>query len=598
MKTKKIEGIRVGNQEFKINLFADDVTLLLKDEAENIERAFDSVREFGEVSGLNLNISKTEYQSLGISKEHQDPVTLLGVKICNNSDKMVEVNLEPITTKIENTLEVWKMRNISLLGRVHLVKSLCISLLMHSMAVLPNIDPQWYKIINTSLFKFIWKGGSEKIRRSVMWGPFELGGVNMTHLPSLKHTLNLKWIKKLFTGVNTAWKWSVIHNLTIPDLRTSFEANLAPADGRLIFKRSMGNFWCEVIQSWCSYNYSARIVGWYQVLNQPIWLNSHIRVENKPVFLKKWFEKGIVYVRHLVAFSEYRLISWEEFNTKFNVGCTFLQFYSIVSAIPDEWRSTVRDGPNWLDHEVGDQNSLTIDYLISQSHKSIYDSLVTRHCDIPEERFMGWDKVFNLREFISDEISWFESYTQCFGWTKSVELRSFEYRFRLRLLQPASRVARMGLIEDASCKRCGFQTEDLFHVFWECNTVRDVWLNLVLWFNMVFSLDIPFDPRTVLFNLVDDTGLKVPTVFWLCCLVSKKEIWISRCLNQQTSIDKCLKAIENTEKIEANIATKNRKIGRHRLKWGPLSSVQMTELEGTVKIITVETHLFKFMPAT
>ena len=227
-----------------------------------------------------------------------------------------------------------------------------------------------------------------------------------------------------------------------------------------------------------------------------------------------------------------------------------------ITRSTDEWRGIVRDGPNWLDHEIGDQITFTIDSLKSQSHRYIYDSLVTKCCDIPEERFMGWDKVFNLKEFIYDEVTWFESYTQCFGWTQSVELRSFEYRFRLRLLQPASRVARMGLIEDASCKRCGAPIEDLVHVFWECDIVRETWLNLVLWFNMVFALAIPFDPRTVLFSLVDDTGLEVPAVFWLCCLVSKKEIWTSRCLNKPTNIFKYLKSIKNTEKIEASIATR------------------------------------------
>ena len=53
-------------------------------------------------------------------------------------------------------------------------------------------------------------------------------------------------------------------------------------------------------------------------------------------------------------------------------------------------------------------------------------------------------------------------------------------------------------------------------MFWgECKIVREVWLNLALWFNMVYALAIPFDPRMVLFSLVDDTSLEVPTVFWL-----------------------------------------------------------------------------------
>ena len=81
----------------------------------------------------------------------------------------------------------------------------------------------------------------------------------------------------------------------------------------------------------------------------------------------------------------------------------------------------------------------------------------------------------------------------------------------------------MGLIDDASCKHCSFHIEDLVHVFGECKKVREVRLILVLWFNMVYALAIPFDPQMVLFSLVDDTGLEVPTVFWLDAVWSVKK---------------------------------------------------------------------------
>ena len=167
-----------------------------------------------------------------------------------------------------------------------------------------------------------------------------------------------------------------------------------------------------------------------------------------------------------------------------------------------------------------------------------------------------------------------------------MELRSFEYRFRLRLLQPVKNVVKMGLIEDDRCKQCSHPSEDLTLIFWECVMVAIVGFRLLQWFNAIFNLDIQIDPRTVLFKMVDDTGVDIPVVFWLCCLLVKKDIWTTRSLN---SIHKALRTTSHTEKLEARIAIKNRKIGKHRLKLGPLSSVHLTEEDGNVKVVNVDT---------
>ena len=158
--SQSVRGIQIGNNTFKINLYADDMTLLLDNDDRNIQNALDIIEEFGSVTGLKLNPAKTEYLVLGKNDQAADdrPVCLLGVKVCKNSGKMVEENIEPIVKKMENTLKVWRMRNLSFLGKVHIIKSLCISLLLHPFAVLPNSVQEWYKQINTLLFTFLWGG--------------------------------------------------------------------------------------------------------------------------------------------------------------------------------------------------------------------------------------------------------------------------------------------------------------------------------------------------------------------------------------------------------------------------------------------------------
>ena len=105
------------------------------------------------------------------------------------------------------------------------------------------------------------------------------------------------------------------------------------------------------------------------------------------------------------------------------------------------------------------------------------------------------------------------------------------------------------------------------------------------------------DPRTVLFSLIDDTGMKIPAVFWLCCLLVKKYIWSSRGDQIPLTIKGGLDSIRHTENLEALIACKNKRIGKHRVKWGTLSSIELDQEGQKVIIVRRDTRdLYEYHP--
>jgi len=593
-----IKGITVDSHEFKLNLYADDVTLLLEDRETNINNALEVIDQFGSVSGLKLNHAKTESLSMGVKNNPNDThtVTLLGIKVGNNREHTLFENIAPIVGKIENIIKTWSMRNLSLLGRIYIIKSLCISMLMHPLSVSHHIGKDWVQVLNSILFSYIWKGGVEQVRRAVLRGPFDLGGAEMTDINCLIKTLQLKWIIRLGSPGIAAWKSCVMENLVIPNIRYSFECNLSPKDSHFLLKHNTCQFWVDTIKTWCEVHYQSIIETWDLVIHQPIWLNSLIRQSKKPVFYSNWYHKGVTHLKHLVVESEYRFISWEEFVDTYNIKCTFLQFYSILCAIPREWRRLIKQGPDSRNADNGtDSDILTIDSLATHTHRSIYQRLSKESCDVPIDRFAGWDTDFNLKEFVIDETLWTRSYKRCFEWTQSSELRSFEYRFRLRILPSKKQLVKMGVVDDMSCNRCGNSTEDLKHIFWECEQVSNVWEKVTRWLNIIFSLNLGADPRVLLFGLLDNIELEIPNVFWLCILLTKKLIWVTRCTERSISPKMCLLKIKETEMVEAKIATRNQRIGKHILKWGDLSSLMLFDCQANAVAKEVDTSkLYEF----
>jgi len=100
-KNSQIKGIVVMKREIKIGQLADDTTLFWND-IESIKHVMSFLGEFGKVSGLKLNASKTEAVWIGSNiGKIEKPLNLkwndgdfkcLGIWCNTDTNKMIEKN--------------------------------------------------------------------------------------------------------------------------------------------------------------------------------------------------------------------------------------------------------------------------------------------------------------------------------------------------------------------------------------------------------------------------------------------------------------------------------------------------------------------------
>ena len=104
---------------------------------------------FSEISGLSLNQGKIQVMIIG--KQHKaaailapdlglnwvKEITILGIKLYPNPE-MMESNFSSKVDDIKNLLNRWTFRNLTVFGRIQIVKSLGLSKLTHVVQVVPN----------------------------------------------------------------------------------------------------------------------------------------------------------------------------------------------------------------------------------------------------------------------------------------------------------------------------------------------------------------------------------------------------------------------------------------------------------------------------
>ena len=100
----------------------------------SVRALFRELEIFSRYSGLRCNNDKTEAMKLGLSNiDHGNGIKMVtymkvtGIIFSFDKQLQIEKNYENTVEKIDATLNLWKRRGISLLGRIQVVKTFAFS---------------------------------------------------------------------------------------------------------------------------------------------------------------------------------------------------------------------------------------------------------------------------------------------------------------------------------------------------------------------------------------------------------------------------------------------------------------------------------------
>ena len=333
---QNIKGINVFGQEIKISQYADDTTLILDCSDETFTSSLQVLDDFRKISGLKLNDKKTEVLWIGANKGSgvilcpekdfkwvKKKVKALGVWFSTNPEEVTSVNFSEKQVKITNCL--------SLMGKITVLKSLIASQLVYILSPLPT-EHCILNEINKAFFNFLWNGKGDKIKRDIMIGDYSQGGLRMIDIQSFNKALKTMWVIKYLDESNLG-KWKLFFDNELQNYGSTavFKGNLKKEDLSKI-KGLSDVFIKEILQIWSEISYEDNLNSMEHFLSMSLWHNSLIRIENRPVYYKEWYVKGITKVSHLMKDAN-TFLSFYEFNERYNIKTNFLSFSCMVSSL-------------------------------------------------------------------------------------------------------------------------------------------------------------------------------------------------------------------------------------------------------------------------
>ena len=308
-------------------------------------------------------------------------------------------------------------------------------------------------------------------------------------------------------------------------------------------------FYIELLQWWVEFRFKFDGEKKWQNI---IWNNKDIRINNKSIFYKKFFQSGIIYIKDLL----FQLNKIDSYNVVLNIinKRNFLVWAGLRHAIPSHLKTNTNPVLEMshslkINNKVFDVLEKTSKHyytlLISTKAKFLNNTLVLkRDFNLNEEQLK---KVFILPHTVS-----FEPY-----------VRAFQYKVLNSMLFTNTKLFKIGFITEDKCSFCKSESETLSHLLLDCIETKSFWRDFEFYF---YSLSKEFVHLTLKDVIVGIISTKCPLLNFLL-LIAKIYLWDCRRTQILPNITGFKLKVENKYETEKYVCTKNNTLDKFNKKW-------------------------------
>ena len=548
------------------------MTCFVRDK-ESYASLFAILESFGSCSGLRVNHEKTEILALGNSILHEkdfnnhkvcEIIKILGVYFGYDEKQRDDLNFQQTLKSIKKSINMWKWRNLSLLGKIQIIKTFAIPKLMFRASVIP-ISNDLVKEANSIFYNFIWNG-KDKVKRCALISDIDKGGLKMLDIESMVSARRVICLKKFLEDYPSTWK-SILNSFILPVggslvLHCNFDT--------VKLKTQLPKYYKECFDAWSALN-SSTPVTFNDIMNEIIWNNKFICIDKKSVYRNDLVNLGIVKVGDLIT--DNNLFLHEDPHVPISLEQRFF-IMGVVHSLPSDWKTIIRSSvctneikpipcTPYIKLNCG---SVPISDVTS---KQIYDSFLRKKQTPPTAQQKLTDK------YSETSINWEKVYSLPFRTTLDSKLREFQCKILNNIVFTNDKLFRFGLSQSPNCTYCNEEPESIEHLLSRCKVSSEFWKEVLSWLK----------DNNIIIESLNEIGLflgnfeKTEDFFIInhILLLGKYYIYVRKCHGSLPSLRGFIARIRRVYNIEFHIARERNKLTTHFKKWEKLVAVMNTQ---------------------
>ncbi len=509
--SEKIKGIKIDDNEVKITAYADDTQIYIS-EAQSKKEMDEILLLYSKASGAKINKNKTEGILLGGMKEidgimwTDGPIKALGVP--QGRIENLAQFWDRILQKVRKRLELWKRRHLSMQGKVHVLKSMAISNVIYA-AGLKVVPERKQKEINTEIWKFLWEGKNEAVKREICSLRTEEGGLGMPNLQNIIRTRQITLVKKILCEGEQLWKILPRRYLKSLDKMYQEEYFLLKAmvPESIINNLKIPEFYKQCIKSWQELIKKEEQPSTKEdILNERLWYNEKLKVKGQMLSNTTWANFGVKKVGDILDNKG----NLRQQHLKSMVQNTDIILYvnKINAAIPKIWKEKLTD----KNEKVIVTNNKKTD--ISES-KKIYNILQGKKEKTRWEA--QWEEQYGYQEWKVIH----KSYRNKLAERKAIDMHWKAINYGLNTEEKLEKMK----LSNGYCVFCSIEKETVEHLFFECELVERTWEVIDKMCKQIWNVNI-VSARNVMFADIENrSSISINHVIQYIILCVKWVLW-------------------------------------------------------------------------
>ena len=514
---KKIHGLNISTKTITISQLADDTTIFLNDYS-SIKQVFSLLEHFHKCAGLKLNKEKTEAVKLGQGsvdskskfgiKWVTGPVKVLGLWVGKDKEEVIHKNFDIKLEKLRRLINMWKARNLSIKGKITLLRSKILPIVLYPLTVL-YVPDHIIDEIDALFFDFIWPGKKHHVKKHVLIQGIEDGGLKMPDISSMVKAMKISWVNKLINKDNNFTNIAKICAKV-----ENFENFFKYKNDVKYLSQNIPLFYKQVIQSWyeifCVQPHSKA-----EILDETLWNNKYILVHDHPIFYDSWERQGITKIHHIVdQYGQFK--SPVQLNRSFGLNINIMHFNSLKSALPKSWLKVIRDNSPSVHNPT--PLSLKIQNKKKEARhlkcKDFYWEFVSKKF-VVSKSIQKWEEYYYYLDF-----DWKYLFKLPYLVARETKLQSLQFKVLNRYIPCKDVLNSWGKEESNKCLTCN-QIEDLEHYFCDCDNIRPFWISFNHWFSTIFNMHFQLQAADIIFGIMNANDDNVLFVLNFCILFAK-----------------------------------------------------------------------------
>ena len=398
---------------------------------------------------------------------------------------MTKLNFENKLQSMEKVMNIWTSRELSLKGKVTIVKSIVLPQIGHllSMCYCPK---SILEHVNKMLFRFLWNKKPPKIKKETVIANFKDGGLRMPDIFAHHANAKIGWVKRLNADEDAKWSKLMWYMLNIDKHLLNHKFSIVYCN------KSLSQFHKQILECWqhvkCRPPESIE-----EIYQEYLFDNMFICSNNKPLdyqHFKLCKDKSKDIMIKSLFNNTGGQITYQELNQRLNWNISIYSYNLIYAAIPRNWKQKLKGWSPTMNmyNKVYLRIKGSLIDLNKISNKDTYYKLLENIIEEPTS-IATWVDLFPFL----DNIQWENIFLNVHHMIAETYLQTFQYKILHRLTNCNYNLFKWKLKDSPYCNYCSIHIDTIEHHFYLCGFCKQFWEQLGKYLTRTLSLENSLD---------------------------------------------------------------------------------------------------------